>query len=235
MCLVFLDAWGLIIMHGLLVSIALCYVLVKIPSWVLGSIRGGGGKSVLGSMMRGFVAYKTLGLARAGAQSLSSLRLPRSLGKARRPDPYAHAETTEQGQWMLPFENLTRAGKPRSSSQTTTGASASTGSVSSRSSSAGGSGRGRSGVRASGAQQARPRGHQGWLLNREGEVDPAAVPARYPGGLPVQVQAGDQRMLPIMTRHVPDRVAREPVGEHLNQRGARSVPPGEQQASMVDP
>ena len=46
-----------------LLALALCYVLVKIPFWVLGSLRGGSGRSMVGSLIRGFIAYKTMGLA----------------------------------------------------------------------------------------------------------------------------------------------------------------------------
>ena len=48
---------------NLLVACSLMYILYKIPFWVLGSIRGGGGgRSFVGSLVRGFIAYKTFGL-----------------------------------------------------------------------------------------------------------------------------------------------------------------------------
>jgi hypothetical protein len=46
---------------NLLVALALMYILFKIPFWILGSIRGGGGRSQVGSLVRGFLAYKTFG------------------------------------------------------------------------------------------------------------------------------------------------------------------------------
>jgi hypothetical protein len=51
---------------NLLVALALLYILFKIPFWILGSIRGGGGRSVVGSLVRGFIAYKTFGLLGGG-------------------------------------------------------------------------------------------------------------------------------------------------------------------------
>ncbi len=47
-----------------LIALALCYVLIKIPFWVLGSLRGGGSRSMVGSLVRGLIAYKTFGLVR---------------------------------------------------------------------------------------------------------------------------------------------------------------------------
>jgi hypothetical protein len=47
---------------NLLVALALMYILFKIPFWVLGSLRGGGGRSLLSSIVRGFIAYKALGV-----------------------------------------------------------------------------------------------------------------------------------------------------------------------------
>ena len=46
----------------LLVVLALLYILFKIPFWLLAAARIGHGRSLLGSLVRGFVAYKTFGL-----------------------------------------------------------------------------------------------------------------------------------------------------------------------------
>jgi hypothetical protein len=51
---------------NVLVTLALMYVVFKIPFWILGSIRFGSGRSFVGSVARGFVMYKTLGLLRGG-------------------------------------------------------------------------------------------------------------------------------------------------------------------------
>lgn len=48
-----------------LIALALCYVLIKIPFWIFKSIRGGGGRSVVGGLIRGLIAYRTFGLVRA--------------------------------------------------------------------------------------------------------------------------------------------------------------------------
>ncbi|WP_422646771.1 hypothetical protein [Actinoalloteichus caeruleus] len=52
---------------NLLVASALMYILFKIPFWVLASIRGGGGRSFVGSLVKGFLAYKTFGLLGGGS------------------------------------------------------------------------------------------------------------------------------------------------------------------------
>ncbi|GGM80995.1 hypothetical protein GCM10012275_59550 [Longimycelium tulufanense] len=97
---------------NLLVALALMYILVKIPFWVLGSIRGGGG-SFLGSLVRGFLAYKTFGLlgGRGGGSAPTPRGGPRPSGPA---DPYAKTRATASGQYMLPLERVRRqrASKP---------------------------------------------------------------------------------------------------------------------------
>ena len=52
---------------NVLVALALVYVLIKIPFWILGSIKGSGRRSLVGSLVRGFITYKTFGLLRGGA------------------------------------------------------------------------------------------------------------------------------------------------------------------------
>ena len=46
----------------LLVFIALCWILIKIPTWVGRSVFGGGGQSRLMGMAKTLIAYKTLGV-----------------------------------------------------------------------------------------------------------------------------------------------------------------------------
>jgi len=46
----------------LIVTLALLYILFKIPFWILHSIQVGGGRSFIGSAVKGVIAYKTLGL-----------------------------------------------------------------------------------------------------------------------------------------------------------------------------
>jgi len=46
----------------LIVTIALLYILFKIPFWILHSIQVGNGRSLLGGAIKGVIAYKTLGL-----------------------------------------------------------------------------------------------------------------------------------------------------------------------------
>jgi hypothetical protein len=104
---------------NLLVSIAIMYVLFKIPFWFLGSLRGGG-RSLLGSIVRGFIAYKTFGLlgGRGGGKPRPSGGGGRGGGGGGRGpvDPYARARTTASGQYMLPLTGVRRtrpAPKPK--------------------------------------------------------------------------------------------------------------------------
>lgn len=93
-------------MIRLLVGIALFYVLIKIPFWVLGSIRGKPG--FVGSLIRGIVAYKTLGVVGGLGRRLRTGKTRSAVGEEGAPDPYAKARTDARGQYLLPFEGLKR-------------------------------------------------------------------------------------------------------------------------------
>jgi hypothetical protein len=99
---------------NLLVALALLYILFKIPFWILGSIRGGGGgRSLVGSLVRGFLAYKTFGLLGGGGGG----RKPRPSGGGRgggggNTNPYANPTTTSSGQYVLPLPGLKRGKLP---------------------------------------------------------------------------------------------------------------------------
>lgn len=104
-------------MINLLVGIATCYVLIKIPFWVLSAIKGGGGSSMIGGLIRGVIAYKTFGLIGGGGGS----RAPRQKKKPAEPaDPYAKARTDPRGQYMIPFDRIKRH-KPRKPPQQQSG------------------------------------------------------------------------------------------------------------------
>ncbi|WP_181400224.1 hypothetical protein [Actinokineospora spheciospongiae] len=108
---------------NLLVALALVYTLFKIPSWMLSSVWGGGGRGVIGSLVRAFVAYKTFGLL--GGRGGKGPK-PRPPGGGRggggrpgggSPDPYANPRTAAGGQYVLPLPGVRRARpapKPRS-------------------------------------------------------------------------------------------------------------------------
>jgi hypothetical protein len=108
---------------NLLVALALMYILFKIPFWVLSSVKGGSGRSIFGSIVRGFIAYKTFGLL--GGQGGGGRRPRSSSGGGRGgsgggghgpADPYANARTASDGQYMLPLTGVRRsrpAAKPK--------------------------------------------------------------------------------------------------------------------------
>lgn len=106
------TATGLV---NLLVALALLYILFKIPFWILSSVRGGGGHSLLGSLARGVIAYKTFGLL--GGRGQSGVRTPptsggrgaRGSGESRaQADPYSHTRATADGQYLLPLTGVRR-------------------------------------------------------------------------------------------------------------------------------
>jgi hypothetical protein len=99
---------------NLLIALALIYILFKIPFWVLSSVRGGGGRSLIGSLVRGFLIYKTFGLLgghRGGSKfhSLSGGNGGKGTsGGGGRSDPYVNPRTTANGQYVLPLPGVRR-------------------------------------------------------------------------------------------------------------------------------
>jgi hypothetical protein len=62
---------------NLLVALALFYILVKIPFWILGSLRvGGGHRSVVGTVARGYVIGAALGWVNPGHHGRTAGRRP---------------------------------------------------------------------------------------------------------------------------------------------------------------
>lgn len=100
---------------NLIVTGALLWILVKIPSWVMQRVQLGGGRSFLGSLVRGFIAYKTFGLIRGGTTGRAPTTGTRvSPSPAGPPDPYSSVKTTASGQYMLPLPGLRRRPKAAS-------------------------------------------------------------------------------------------------------------------------
>ncbi|WP_300019135.1 hypothetical protein [Pseudonocardia sp.] len=179
------NADGLV---NLLVACALMYVLYKIPFWVLGSIRGGGGRSFVGSLVRGFIAYKTFGLISGrGGKGGGDAGGRGGRGRGGRAggggtgdgsgDAYAGVRADADGQYLLPLAGLRRVRPARR-----TGGDTAPG--------AGGRGRGR--------QLALPLGED-WpenrpVLGRDGQyrlpldtprrARPASTPPEAPGRSP---------------------------------------------------
>jgi hypothetical protein len=107
---------------NLLVALALMYILFKIPFWVLGSLRNSGGRSLLGSVVRGFIAYKALGLLGGRGGGGGGRRPPPSGGgggnggPGRGPtDPSPPTRTTADGQYELPLPGVRRTHPGRKS------------------------------------------------------------------------------------------------------------------------
>ncbi|MFE7720533.1 hypothetical protein ACFU44_16000 [Nocardia rhizosphaerihabitans] len=107
---------------NMIVALALMFVLIKTPMWLLSVLKIGQGRSFAGSIVRGFLAYKTLGLlkgatgtpARRATRSPQAPRAPRTAISTGPRDPYARVRATRDGQLMLPLEGVRRvARKPK--------------------------------------------------------------------------------------------------------------------------
>ncbi|MFC8429295.1 hypothetical protein [Streptomyces sp. NPDC057253] len=76
-----LDDSGLV---NVLITLALMYIVFKIPFWILGSVRLGHGRSFVGSAVRSYVMYKTFGFLRGSHAGRTA-----SVGGAGRTPPSA--------------------------------------------------------------------------------------------------------------------------------------------------
>ncbi|MGW5643655.1 hypothetical protein [Saccharopolyspora sp. NPDC003762] len=172
-------------MSSFLVAIAMCYILIKIPFWVLSSVRGGG-RSRVGSLIKGFLAYKTFGLIRGGMASMTGHQRSRGAPSSSAPDPYANPRAGADGQYLLPLTGLTR-GRLRQPFPHRTAA-------------------------APGTRSPRtPSGRQGALFSLDGKPVRSALPPELgPSAMRLNPRPGEQHMLPIHARHDPGRAVPDP-------------------------
>lgn len=74
---------------NLLVALALIFVLLKIPFWIMSATKVGGGRSFIGGLVKGFLAYKTLGLLKGTTAGATATRAApaavRAAGSGARP------------------------------------------------------------------------------------------------------------------------------------------------------
>lgn len=190
---------------NLLFCVALMWVLVKIPFWCLQPLRGGGGRSLLGSLVRGAIAYKTMGLL-GGASSLFGGTGRKGGGPRVRGGggPPADPPSTRTGQFMLPMRvRRTRPGSgrsPRLGEMPDTGPRVD---------------------RRPGPGQMSLFTTSGSGVERAVSANPRALPQEdLPGALP-----RDQLGLPITTRRAPDRVGRRSLADDLAERRGGMPPP----------
>lgn len=236
---------------NLVVTIALLWILIKLPFWVWSSVSVGG-RSMLGSAVKGLIAYKTLGavgLGRGrsgktrGGNSRSGDNRRGSSTSASAADPYARVRSDRDGQFLLPFP-ITRV--PRTASSPTVAMA---------------TGAGRSGRRrARGVQLSLPLNNPSTLtpdrVDRRGQYElpidvtrvpkpPAPVPApparrrtraRQPQlpfdpYVPPRADRGGQYVMPI---EVP-RVPRPPQPPVVMNPAVRRRPPARQPQLPFDP
>lgn len=190
---------------NLLLCLALMWVLIKIPFWCLRPLSGGG-RSMLGSLVRGAIAYKTMGLL-GGAGSLfggaggkgGGPRV-RGGGATAATDP----ASTRSGQFMLPMRVRRARPGPRRSPRL--GELPDTDPAADRTAGPG----------------------QMSLFTTSGSGDQQTVSAN-PRALPPDDLPGalprDQLGLPITTRREPDRVGRRSLADDLAERHISMPPP----------
>jgi len=99
---------------NLLVALALMYILFKIPFWVLSSVRSGK-SGLIGSIAKGFLAYKAFGLLGGRGGNRSTPRPSDSRGGSGggstsdgSAGPYANPRATANGQYVLPLPGIRR-------------------------------------------------------------------------------------------------------------------------------
>jgi hypothetical protein len=185
---------------NLLLCIALFYVLIKIPFWFLAPLRSGR-PSMLGRVVRGVIAYKTMGLLSGATAALGGggrRRGPAPRGRGGGDDgPPADPPSTRTGQFMFPMRvRRTRPGaarSPRLGELDPTPPFAD---------------------RQPGPGQLSLFTATGSGARRRVAPNPRALP---PESLPHALPA-DQLGLPITTRRDPDRVGRRSLADDLTDR-----------------
>lgn len=98
---------------NLLISLALMYILFKIPFWILGSLRHGGHRSFLGGVARAYIMGKAIGLlgGRSRARSTQSGHTPRA--RARRPSASTGHTSTSSSPRASRAAHQTHRGRPQ--------------------------------------------------------------------------------------------------------------------------
>ena len=176
-------------MTQLLVALALCYVLFKIPFWVLGSLRGGG-SSLIGGMVRSYLAYKTFGLLGRG-NSTGRRPPPGRAASSAAADPYARVRSDSSGQYLLPLPGLKRGRLPKPPHERYAPR------------------RPRRPAPSASTQVRQPA-----LFSTSGEPRKNALPPDLgPGAARHETGPGEQTMLPIHAHHHPDRTGRDRLGD----------------------
>ncbi|MEV7042878.1 hypothetical protein [Amycolatopsis sp. NPDC051061] len=195
---------------NLMLCIALLYILIKIPFWFLSTVRSGR-PSLLGRVVRGVIAYQTMGLLSGATAALGGRRgLPAPRRRVGGGSPLVDPPSAPTGQYMLPIRVRRTRADPRSPRLGDLG---STPPLADRR-----PGPGQLSLfTTSGAGQA-----------RRVAPNPRAVPSEpLPGALP-----RDQLGLPITTRRDADRVGRRSLAEDLADR-TPAAPPHVRQPGLL--
>jgi hypothetical protein len=113
----------LAVLTMLLVVLALCFLLIKIPFWLLSGSRLGG-PSIVGSVARNYLRLRSAGVIGGGRSrggrggggrgggGGGGRGGGRPGGRPQPPDPYERERSTADGQLMLPLQGLRRQSRP---------------------------------------------------------------------------------------------------------------------------
>ncbi|MDT8916063.1 hypothetical protein [Amycolatopsis sp. PS_44_ISF1] len=201
------NASGLV---NLLMCLALIWVLIKIPFWCLAPLRSGR-RSMLGSLVRGAIAYKTMGLLGGAGSMFGSKGRRRGRPRGHGAGLVADPPSTVTGQFMLPLRVRRTSPRPRRAPRlgdlpATTGKS-----------------------RRPGPGQLSLFTTSGTGKGRVVSANPRALPHDpLPGALP-----RDQLGLPITTRRDPGAVGRRSLANDLADRTPGMPPPVPQQGLLT--
>ncbi|WP_067573888.1 hypothetical protein [Nocardia acidivorans] len=111
-------------MISIIIANAMAVLLLKVPFWLLSVLKIGNRGSMVSSVIRGFLMYKTMGLLKGSGKTAATPRTPKAKAKAtggpvpkpkrtrrRAPasaNPYAKVRATGNGQLMLPLSGVHR-------------------------------------------------------------------------------------------------------------------------------
>ncbi|MGV9832924.1 conjugal transfer protein TrbL family protein [Nocardia niigatensis] len=98
---------------NVIVALALGWVLMKTPFWLMSALKISSGHGMVSSIVRGFITYKTMGLLRGAGKTAAASRSKKAKPRPSSPpppptNPYANVRATRSGQLMLPLTGVRR-------------------------------------------------------------------------------------------------------------------------------
>ncbi|MEC3915512.1 hypothetical protein [Nocardia sp. CDC160] len=96
---------------NVIVALAMGWVLMKTPFWLMSALKISPGNGMVSSLVRGFIAYKTMGVLKGTGKTPPPQRKkpkPQPIKPQTPPNPYANVRATRSGQLMLPLNGVKR-------------------------------------------------------------------------------------------------------------------------------